>query len=105
MHFDGGAVQAHLFNPDGQDLLLLQPGKDAVQHPGLAPAVHPRVDRMPVAKMPRQPSPFATMLHHIEQSVEQLQIGHAHIAALPRQAISDALKLTLGNLHAHQECP
>jgi hypothetical protein len=34
-----------------------------------------------------------------------LQIGHAHIAALPRQAISDALKLTLGNLHAHQECP
>ena len=93
MHFDGGAVQAHLFNPDGQDLLLLQPGEDPVQHPGLAPAVHPRVDRMPVAKLFGQPPPFATLLHHIQQSVEQLQIGHAHVAALPRQTISDPLNI------------
>ena len=92
-----------MFDPDGQDLLLLQPGKDPVQHTGLAPAVHPRVDGMPVAKMSGQPPPFATVLRHIQQRVEQLQIGHAHIAALLRQTISDALKLTLCDLHARQQ--
>jgi hypothetical protein len=100
MHFDAGAVQAHRFDADGQDLLLLQPSKNPVQHSGFAPAVHPRVDRMPVTPMLGQSSPFATILHYVKQSVEQLQIGHAHIAALSRQAISNALKLTLGNLHA-----
>ena len=104
MHFNDGVVQAHLFHSDGQDLLLLQPGEDPVQHPGLAPAVHPRIDRMPVAKMLWQSSPFATVLPHIQQSIEQLQISHADIAVLPRQAISDALKLTLCDLHAPQEC-
>ena len=36
------------------------------------------------------------MLHHIEQGIKQLQIGHADVAALPRQAIGNALKLALG---------
>ena len=96
MSFDDSAVQAHLFDSDGKDLLLLQPGKDSVQNSGLAPAVHPRVDGMPIAEMLRQTAPFATVLHHKQQGVEQLQIGHAHIAALPRQAISYALILLIG---------
>lgn len=103
MHFDGGAVQAHMFDSDGKDLLLLQAGKNPVQHAGFAPAVHPRVDGMPVAKMFRQTAPFATMLHHIQQGVEQLQIGYAHIAALPRQTVSDPLILTLCKLHAQRK--
>ena len=100
MHFDRGAVQTHVFNPDGQDLLLLQPGKDPVQNPRLTPAVHPGVDSMPIAQFLGQTTPFATMLDHIEQRIEQLQIGDAHVAALTRQAISDPLILTLSNLHA-----
>ena len=98
--FDRGAVQADVFEADGQDLLFLQPGKDSIQDAGFAPAVHPRVDGMPIAQMFGQTPPFAAMLHHVQQGVKQLQIGHAHIAALPRQAISDALILTLSNLHA-----
>jgi hypothetical protein len=39
------------------------------------------------------------MLDPIKQGVEQLQIRHAHIAALSRQAISDTLILTLRDLH------
>lgn len=99
MHFDGGAVQAHMLDPDGQDLLLLQPGKDPVQNTGLAPAVHPRIDGMPVAQTLGQATPFATMLDHIKQRIEQLQIRHAHIAPLSRQAISNSLILTLCDFH------
>ena len=63
------------------------------------PAIHPRVDRVPVAKLFGQAAPFATMLHHIKQGVKQSQIGHAHIPTLPRQAIGDPLVLMLGKLH------
>ena len=36
------------------------------------------------------------MLNNIQQRVEKYQIGHANIAALAWQAISNALKLVLG---------
>ena len=100
MNLDGRAVQTHLLDPDGQDLLLLQPGEDPVQHARFAPAVHAGVDRVPVAKLLWQAAPFAPMFHHIEQGVEQLQIGHTHVAALARQTISNALTLTFCKLHA-----
>ena len=100
MHLNRGAVQAHVLPADGQDLLLLQPGEDPVQYPRFTPAIHPRVDRMPVAKLFWQAAPFATMLHHIKQGIEQFQISHAHVATLPRQAIGDPLILTLSKLHS-----
>jgi hypothetical protein len=105
MHFDRGAVQAHVLPADGQDLFLLQPGKNPIQHSRFAPAIHPRVDGMPVAKVFGQASPLAAMLYHIKQSIEQLQIGHAHIAALPRQAIGNPLILFLCKLHPRQIAP
>ena len=52
---------------------------------------------VPVAKVLWQASPFATVLHHIKEAIEQLQIGHTHVAPLPRQAISDTLKLMLAS--------
>jgi len=96
MDFDRGAVQANPFDPDRQNLLRLQPGKHPVQHPCLAPAVHARVDGVPIAKLFWQATPFTTMLDHIQQGVEQLQIAQAHIATLPWQAVGDALILTPG---------
>jgi hypothetical protein len=77
----GGAIQTHVLDSDGQNLLLLQPSENPIQHSRFTPAIHPRVDRMPVAKLLWQASPFATMLHHIKEGIEQLQIGHAHVAA------------------------
>ena len=85
---------------DRQNLLLLQPGEDPVQHSRFTPAIHPGVDRMPVTKLFWQAAPFATMLYHIKQGIEQFQITHAHIATLPRQAIGDPLILTLSKLIA-----
>ena len=55
---------------------------------------------MPVAKLFGQTPPFAAVLDHIKERIEQLQIGHAHVAALPRQTIGDPLILTLSKLHA-----
>jgi len=96
VYFDGRAIQAHVFDVDGQDLFLLQSGKDPIQDAGLAPAIHPRIDGVPIAKMLRQTAPFAAMLDNIQQRVKQLQIGDADVAALAWQAISNALKLVLG---------
>jgi len=101
MHFDRRAVQAHVFPADGQDLLFLQPREDPVQHPRFTPAIHPRVDGMPVAKLFRQAAPFAAMLHHVKQSIEQLEIAHAYIASLPWQTIGNLLILSSGKLHFH----
>ena len=96
MDFDGRAVQTHVFNVNGQDLLFLEPGKDAIQDAGFAPAIHSRVDGMPIAEMLWQTTPFAAMLNDIQQRVEQFQIGHADVASLAWQAIGNPLKLALG---------
>jgi hypothetical protein len=85
-----------VFDVNSQDLLLLQSGEYPIQNPSLAPAIHPRVDAMPVAKMLWQAAPFTAMLNNTQQRVEQLQIGCFDVAALPWQTISNALKLTLG---------
>jgi hypothetical protein len=42
---------------------------------------------VPVAKVLWQAAPFAAVLGHIKQGVEQLQIGHAYVTALPRQTV------------------
>ena len=96
MDFDRGAVQTHIFHVNGQDLFRLETGKDPVQDPGLAPAVHPGVDGMPIAKVFGQTPPFAAMLDHVQQRIEQLQIGHPDVATLARQAIGNPLKLAFG---------
>ena len=96
VYFDGRAVEAYVFDVNGQDLFFLQPGKDPIQNASFTPAIHPRVDGMPIAKMLRQTAPFTAMLDNIQQRVKQLQIGDADIAPLAWQTISNALKLALG---------
>ena len=50
-----------------------------------------------------QTTPLAAMFHHIEQSVDQLQIGQTHVAAPARQAVGDAIELWLGLFLALRE--
>ena len=100
MNLDGGAVDAHLLDPDGQDLLLLQTGKQTVQHPGFAPPVHAGVNGVPVPEMGWQSPPFTAIFHHVEEGVEQLKIGQGDIAALARQAVSDTPVLAFCEFHA-----
>ena len=81
------------------DLLPLQPLEDPLQHAGLGPAAHPRVDRMPVAKPLWQAPPLATMLRHVKHGVEHFQIGELDVAALRWQTMLDPLILFCTDFH------
>ncbi len=50
MHFDCGAIQRDRFNPDLNDLLLLQRSKDSIQDSTFGPTIHTGVDGMPIPK-------------------------------------------------------
>ena len=89
MHLDGGRVQFDGLDLDVHDLLLLQPFKDGIQHAGLGPAIHTRVDGMPVAKALRQAAPLASLLGDVQDSVEHLEVANADIAPLARQTRCD----------------
>jgi hypothetical protein len=96
MNFDRRAIQAHAFDAHGQDLLGLQPRKDPIQDPRFAPSVHAGVDRVPAAETLWWPAPLSAMFDHIEEGIDQLQVGQTHVAALARQAVGDAIELLLG---------
>ena len=102
MNFDRRAIQAHALDADGQDLLGLQPCEDSVQDPRFAPTVHSGVDGVPVAEVLGQSAPLAAVLYRIKESVDQLQVGQAYVAALARQAIGDTIELLLGEFHAQR---
>jgi len=57
---------------DQHNLFLLQAGEDPVQHPPLAPAVHARINSMPIPQGFWQTRPFAAMLGHIQNNIEHL---------------------------------
>ena len=61
--------------------------------------VHAHIDRVPATKAFRQPPPLATLLRHIENRVQRLQIPQTYIAALHWQAIFDAPILLFGDFH------
>ena len=88
MHFDRGRVQGHRFDLDADDLIVLQLREYPIQHAVLRPAVHPRINGVPVAEPLGQTAPFAALLGHIQDRVQHPQIGQAHIAALNRQQCS-----------------
>ena len=96
MHLDGGRVQCYGLDLDAYDLLPLQPFKDALQHAVLGPAVHARVEGVPVAKTLGQSAPLAPLLGHLQQRVEHLQVGKSAMASLARKARFDTKILCLG---------
>ena len=91
MDLDDGAVQRHRLQLDTDQLGALQVFEDPV----LGPTIHTGVDRVPVPKALRQPSPLAPLLGDVQDRVEHLQIGHADIATLSREAGLDACVLRL----------
>ena len=99
MDLDDGAVQRHRLQLDADQLGALQVFEDPVEHPVLGPTIHAGVDRVPVPKAPRQPSPLAPLLGDVQARVEHLQIGHADIATLSRETGRDACVLRFGELH------
>src|SRR5512133_2118496 len=100
MYLDYCAVQAHRFDFNTHDLSMLQLFKQAIEHAILGPAVHARVDGMPIAEALGQPAPFTAMLGHVQDRIEHAQIRVIDVTALLRQAVFDLRVLLLGNFHA-----
>lgn len=100
MHLDDGAIETDGLNLDAHELLMLQLLEQSIQHAGLRPAVHARVDRVPVAKALRQRPPFAAVLRDIQDRVDHSEVSERDVAALNRQERLDALELFCGDFHA-----
>ena len=99
MHFDDGAVQANRLDLDAHDLSMLQLLEHAIEHPVFRPAIHPRVDGVPIAESLGQPAPFATMLGHVQDRIDYAQIRVADVAALFGQAVLDLAVLLFSDFH------
>ena len=82
MDLDDGAVQRHRSSLMRNQLGALQVFEDPVEHPVLGPTIHAGVDRVPVPKALRQPSPLAPLLGDVQNRVQHLQVRHADIATL-----------------------
>ena len=100
MNFNNRAVQRNRFYLDSNNLRLLQPLKHPIQHTALAPAIHPRLDRVPIAETFRKTSPLAALFGYIQDCVQDIQILEPNIAALPRVTVLDLLVLSVCNFHA-----
>jgi hypothetical protein len=101
MDLDCRTVQCHGFDFDAHNLLLLQLGEYPIQDATLRPAIHPRVDRMPITEPLGQTAPFAALLRHIEDRVQYSEIGQTYVATLHRQTVLDQVILRFGDFHPH----
>lgn len=99
MHLDAGAIQRHGLDFDMNQLFLLQFSEHSVQDTGFAPTAHARVDGVPFTKALGKSAPFAAMFGHIQDGVNDLQVGHADIAALLWQAMFNAGELFRRQFH------
>ena len=99
MHFDDRAVQANRLDLDAHDLSMLQLLEHAIEHPIFGPAIHARVDGVPIAESQGQPAPLATVLGHIKNGIDYAQIHMADVAALLGQAVPDLAVLRFGDFH------
>src|SRR5215207_9590719 len=97
MDFDDSAVQANRLDSDAHDLSMLQLLKHTIEH--LGPAIHARVEGVPIAESQGQPAPFATVLGHVQNRIDFAQIRMADIAALLWQAVLDLAVLRFGDFH------
>jgi hypothetical protein len=99
MNLDDGGVQRHGLDADAHHLRLLQLLEHPIEHAQLGPAVHARVDGVPVAEALGQAAPLAAVLGNVQDGIEHVEAAHAHVASLRRQAMLDASELFCGDLH------
>ena len=100
MYFDDRAVQTDRFDFDAYELLMLQFLEQAIQHPSFCPAIHARVDRVPVAESFGQRSPFTAIFRDVQDRVDDLKVTERDVAALYRQERLDTIELLRGDFHA-----
>jgi len=99
MHFDDSAVQADRLDLDAHDLSMLQFLEHAIEYSALGPAIHARIDGVPIAEAIGQSAPFATVLSHVQDRIDYAQIRMAYVAPLLGQAMLDLAVLRFGDFH------
>ena len=102
MNLHNGAVQGNGLDLDANDLCALQLLEHPIQHTAFAPAVHARVDSVPITEAFGQTAPLAAVLGHVQNGVQYIQITETDIAPLKRQAVYDSLVLGLSDFHARK---
>ena len=102
MNLDAGGVHGYRFEFNAHDLSTLQLLEHPIKHAGFGPAIHARVDGVPVAKALGQPAPLAAMLGDIQHRIQNNEIGQADVTALRGKAVFDLLELGLRDFHAVQ---
>lgn len=100
LHLDGGAVQRDGIDFDSDDLSMLQALEHTIQHTGLRPAAPASIDGMPATEAFGQATPFAALLGHIEDGVQDLKIRETDIAEPTWQTVLNQAILLLGDLHS-----
>ena len=94
MHLDNRAVHRNRLDIDAHYLLSLKVFEHPIEDSVFGPAVHAGIDCVPGAKPRRQAPPLATMLGDVQNCVEDLEVRHAHVAALHRQTRSYSFVLS-----------
>ena len=100
MDLDAGRVQRDRLDADAYYLHSLQLFEHTVEHAGLGPAIHARVDGVPVTEALGQSAPLAALLGDVQDGVDYLQITEADIPPLDWQAVLDLGELFGRDLHA-----
>jgi hypothetical protein len=99
MDLHEGAVQADKFDLDPKDPLFLKGRKDFCQNPIPSPPAHPGVDRMPTTEVLGKAPSLTAVLGHVQDGVENLEVGKADVAALSGQAVFDLAVLRFCDFH------
>ena len=81
MNFYNGAVKSHRLDLDTDDLSMLQLLEQSIEHPFFDQRFILRVNGVPVAKSLWQAAPFAAVLGHVQNRIENSKIGQADVAA------------------------
>ena len=84
MNLHNRAIQTDRLDLDTDELLLLQLLEHPIEHAALRPAIHARIDRVPVAEPLRQSAPLTAVLGYVENRVDHLEIVMRDVAAVSR---------------------
>lgn len=100
MHLDDRAVQMDARRRALRlDLVSLQLGEDAFQHPPLGPALAAHVDREPGPIAFRQGAPAAALAGDEQPTVQRLARRQLAVAPRRRHQGSDPLPLRVSQIH------
>ena len=82
MDFHDGAVQGDRLDLDAHNLFSLELCEHSIEDAALRPPIHPSVDGVPVAESLGQAAPFAAVLGHVEDGIENLGSSGSRVGNL-----------------------